>query len=155
MHWTGINYWAVPLAAVAAWLAGAVWYGVLFSKAWTAANGYTPEQMAANKQKPGAFLPFIYCFLAELMMAFVLSGIMMHAGPISVKNGLISGALCWVGFVMTQQLRDAQPAPFIDRWRSLAGGAAGDGRDHWGDGEVTPPPGRLRRPPSPAKAWEG
>ena len=104
MHWTGINYLSVPLAAVAAWLAGAVWYGVLFSKPWIAAAGITPEQMAANKAKPGAFLPFVTSFLAELMMAFVLSGIMMHAGPFTVKNGLISGALCWIGFVMTTML---------------------------------------------------
>jgi hypothetical protein len=124
MHWTGINYLSVPLAAVAAWLAGAVWYGALFSKPWIAATGITPEQMAANKAKPGAYRPFIYSFLAELMMAFVLSGIMMHAGPITVKNGLISGALCWVGFVMTAMLVNNSFAMRSPRLLAIDGG-------HW------------------------
>lgn len=104
MHWTGINYAAVLPAAAVAWLAGAVWYGVLFGKPWIAANGITPEQMAANKGKLTAFLPFVYSFLANLVMAIVLAGVMMHAGPFTVKNGLISGAMCWAGFVMTTMI---------------------------------------------------
>lgn len=124
MHWTGINYLSVPLAALAAWLAGAVWYGVLFSKPWIAATGITPEQMAASKGTPGAYRPFVYCFAAELMMAFVLSGIMMHAGPITVKNGLISGALCWVGFVMTTMLVNNSFAMRSPRLLAIDGG-------HW------------------------
>ncbi len=47
MAFAGINYLAVLIAAVASWLAGAVWYMAL-AKPWTAAIGMTPEQMLAH-----------------------------------------------------------------------------------------------------------
>ena len=34
-------------------------------------------------------------------MAFLLSGLMAHVGPLSLRSGIISGALIWVGFVIT------------------------------------------------------
>ena len=52
----GINYLAVVVAAVAAWLGSAVWYMSL-SNLYVAALGKTPEQMAADRKKPWAFLP--------------------------------------------------------------------------------------------------
>jgi Protein of unknown function (DUF1761) len=100
MTFAGVNYLAVVIAAVAAWLAGAVWYMTL-GKTWTAAIGITSEQMEAAKRKPGAFLPFIYAFVAELIMAWALAGVLFHVGPVTLRSGLIAGALCWVGFVIT------------------------------------------------------
>jgi hypothetical protein len=41
MAFAGMNYLAVVIAAVAAWLAGAAWY-MAFGKAWMAALGTTP-----------------------------------------------------------------------------------------------------------------
>jgi hypothetical protein len=42
-------------------------------------------------------------FLAELVMAWVLAGLMGHlgAGQVTLVNGVISGAFCWLGFVIT------------------------------------------------------
>jgi len=65
MTFAGVNYWAILIAAVVAWLAGGVWYTAL-SKPWMAAQGFTAESMAAAKQRPGAYLPFIYSFVADL-----------------------------------------------------------------------------------------
>jgi len=102
MTFTGVNYLAILIAAVAAWLAGAVWYMGL-GKVWTAALGCTPEQMEERKRQPGAFLPFILAFVAELVMAWVLAGLLAHlgAGQATLRNGIISGAFCWLGFVLT------------------------------------------------------
>ncbi len=100
MTFTGINYWAVLIAAVAGWLTGAVWYMAL-GKPWMAAQGFTAESMAAAKRRPGAFLPFVYAFIANLVMAWTLAGIAGHVGPVTIKNAVISGALCWLGFVIT------------------------------------------------------
>ena len=58
-------YLAILIAAVAAWLAGAVWY-MAFGNNWIAALGTTPEKMAAARKEPGAYLPFILAFVAEL-----------------------------------------------------------------------------------------
>jgi hypothetical protein len=102
MTFAGLNYLAIVIAAVAAWLVGALWYMSL-GKIWTAAQGLTPEKMHERRAKPGAFLPFIYCFVAELIMAWVLAGLMAHlgSGQVTLINGIISGAFCWLGFVVT------------------------------------------------------
>ena len=71
MTFAGVNYLAIFTAAIVAWLAGAVWYMAL-GKVWMAALGTNPEKMQQMKKEPGAFLPFIYAFLADLVIAWVL-----------------------------------------------------------------------------------
>ena len=100
MTFAGVNYLAVVIAAVLAWVAGAVWYMSL-GKIWMAALGMTPEKMAEGKNRPGAYLPFIYVFVAELVMAWVLAGLLGHIGALTLRGGIISGAFCWLGFVIT------------------------------------------------------
>ena len=96
-----INYVAIIAAAVASWLAGAIWYGVL-GKQWLAALGWTEADVAGPDGKRRMPMgPMILSFIAGLVMAFLLSGLMGHVGPISVRSGIISGALVWVGFVIT------------------------------------------------------
>jgi Protein of unknown function (DUF1761) len=99
MTFTGVNYLAIVIAAVVAWLAGAGWYMAL-GRTWMAALAITPEKMQAAKNEPGAYLPFIYAFAAELVMAWTLAGLLGHIGPLSLRNGIISAAFCWLGFVM-------------------------------------------------------
>ena len=97
---------AILIAAVVAWLAGAVWYMGL-GNVWMAALGTTPEKLAEARKQPGAFLPFIYAFAAELVMAWILAGLLLHlapAIPVTIKNGIISGAFCWAGFVIPTML---------------------------------------------------
>jgi len=94
-----MNYLAIVIAAVAAWLAGAGWYMAL-GKAWTAALGTTPEKMTPAGHRPGAFLPYVYAFIAELLMAWILAGLLGHIGALTVRGGIISAAFCWLGFVM-------------------------------------------------------
>ena len=94
-----MNYLAIVIAAVAAWLAGAGWYMAL-GRTWTAALGTTPEKTQAG-QRPAAFLPYVYAFIAELLMAWILAGLLGHIGALTVRGGIISAAFCWLGFVMT------------------------------------------------------
>jgi len=105
MTFAGVNYLAVVIAAVAGWLAGAGWYMSL-SKAWMAASGITPEKMEECRKGPGAYLPFVYALLANLVMAWALAGLLGHfgQGQVTVSNGIISGVFCWLGFVMTTML---------------------------------------------------
>jgi uncharacterized protein DUF1761 len=100
MTFAGLNYLAIAIAAVAAWLAGAAWYTML-GRAWTAAMGLTVEEMHERRNRPGAYLPFLYTFVAELVMAWVLAGLLGHIGALTLRGGLISGAFCWLGFVVT------------------------------------------------------
>lgn len=105
MTFAGINYLAVLIAAVACWLAGAVWYMAL-AKPWMAAVGKTPEEMEQRRKRPGAFLPFLYAFVAAAIIAWILAGILGHLGPgqVTVRNGIISGLFCWFGFVFPTML---------------------------------------------------
>jgi uncharacterized protein DUF1761 len=98
----GINYLGVVIAAAAAWLASAAWYMSL-STPYIAALGKTPEQMAADRKKAWAFLPFVYAFLANVIIAWTLAGVLGHLGPgqVTLRNGVISAAFLWFGFVLT------------------------------------------------------
>jgi hypothetical protein len=103
MTFAGINYLAVLLAAAVAWVAGAVWYMAL-AKPWMAAVGTTQEKIAAAKTQPGASLPFVLALAANVVMAWVLAGIVGHLGQVTLRSGVISALFCWVGFVITTML---------------------------------------------------
>ncbi|MGO4706712.1 DUF1761 domain-containing protein [Microvirga sp. 2MCAF38] len=94
-----INLWAVLAAAVAAWLFGSLWYMVL-AKPWMSALGKTKAELMGSSGKPSP-VPLIVSFLAEIVMALVLSGLIWHAGPVTLANGVIAGFLAWFGFVLT------------------------------------------------------
>jgi Protein of unknown function (DUF1761) len=102
MTFAGISYFAVIVAAIAAWLASAAWYMTL-CRIYMAALGKTPEQVEADRKKPGAFLPFIYAFIANLIIAWMMAGVLGHlgAGQVTLRNGVISGAFLWFGFILT------------------------------------------------------
>jgi hypothetical protein len=102
MTFAGISYLAVAIAAVVAWLASAAWYMSL-GKIYMLALGKTAEQVAADRNKPGAFLPFIYAFVANLVIAWMLAGVLGHlgSGQVTLKNGVIAGAFVWFGFILT------------------------------------------------------
>jgi hypothetical protein len=106
MTFAGVNYFAVLVAAVAAWFAGAVWYMTL-AKPWVAALGRTMEQFKAeqaeNAGKPRAMVPFLLAFVAELIMAWALAGTLAHLGPgqVTLRNGIVAALFLWLGFVIT------------------------------------------------------
>ncbi len=98
-----LSWLPVIIAAVAAWIFGAVYYGIL-CKAWLAAQGTTVEQTkAANAGKSSAAkaTPFVLSFIAEIVMGVAMSGILFHIGIYGLGAGLFSGAMIWIGFVLT------------------------------------------------------
>lgn len=100
MAFAGMSYWAIIAAAVASFVFGGVWYGAL-SKPWLNALG----KSEADIKSAGRPLPLLFgiTIVAQLIMAWVLAGIIAHLGPgqVTLRNGLISGAFCWLGFVVT------------------------------------------------------
>ena len=63
-----------------AWLASAGWYMSL-GRIYQAALGKTPEQCKEEMKRPGAFLPFIYALIANIIIAWMLAGVLGHLGP--------------------------------------------------------------------------
>ena len=73
-----VNWLAVVLGAVAFFAVGAIWYTVLFGKAWQRAVGLSDEQL-----KAGANMPLIFglCFLLELLVTTMLGHQFAMTGP--------------------------------------------------------------------------
>ena len=95
MTFAGINYLAVAIAAGVGFVFGALWYGLL-GKQWMAALGISEHP----KPSPG---PFAIAFAAQVVMAWVLAGVVGHFGEVTPVTGLITAALVWAGFVLTTQ----------------------------------------------------
>jgi Protein of unknown function (DUF1761) len=100
MTFAGINYWAVLVAGALGFGLGGVWYRLL-AEPWKAAHKFTAEQIRAHHGTGASPTPLIIAFVADLVMAWMLAGLMGHLGAISVKNGLIAAFFVWLGFVIT------------------------------------------------------
>jgi len=102
MTFAGINYVAVVIAAVLGFAASAAWYMSL-SPSYAAALGKTVDQMAEERKKPGALLPYLYALLGNLIIGWMLAGLLAHlgAGQVTFRNGVISAAFIWFGFILT------------------------------------------------------
>jgi Protein of unknown function (DUF1761) len=97
MTFLDVNFLAILAAAVASFLFGGLWYGVL-SKRWMAAANMTEQDV-----KSGSAMPFVISFIGGLIMAYVMSGLLWHVakGNPSIRGAMISAAFIWLGFVIT------------------------------------------------------
>lgn len=100
MSFAGINYWAVLVAGAAGFLFGGVWYRLL-AEPWKTAHGFTTEQIRAHHGKEAAPWPLLIALAADLILAWMLAGVMGHLGDVDVKNGVVTALFLWFGFVIT------------------------------------------------------
>jgi hypothetical protein len=100
MSFSGVNYIAVIIAALAGFGLGAIWY-TLLAKPWMHAVGLTEAECKARNQGAGRIVPFVISIVALFVMAWMLAGIMGHLGQVSIRGGVISGFFVWLGFVIT------------------------------------------------------
>ena len=91
-----VNYLAIIIAALAGLGLGLIWRTVML-KPWLAARSKTKTDIEGR----GLVLPFITTFVALLVMAWMLAGVMSHMGQVTVRGGLITSFLVWLGFVIT------------------------------------------------------
>lgn len=93
-----LNFVAVIAAAAASFVFGGLWYSAL-SKQWMDAVGRPPESF---KDSIGLYL---VTFAAQLIMATMLAGVLVHIErggvPATLKTGLVTAAFLWFGFVVT------------------------------------------------------
>jgi hypothetical protein len=87
------------VATVTGFLFGGEWYGA-FSKQWMAAIGKTEKEL---NNSGSLAIPMIITAIAQLVMAYVLAGVIGHLGPgqVTLWNGIVSGFFIWFGFVLT------------------------------------------------------
>jgi len=98
MQFAGINCFAVVAAAAGGFFFGFAWYTML-GRQWMAATGKPEETL----KEGGMVRPLILSAICQLIMAYVLAGILGHLGAtqMTVRGGLITGAFVWIGFVAT------------------------------------------------------
>jgi hypothetical protein len=90
-----INYAAVFVAAVAYWLLGALWYGVLFGARWMVLENVSMEQ--AKSMNP--VLPYVISFILNLLIAYSLAQICIWRNANTIGRGASVGVLLWIGFI--------------------------------------------------------
>jgi len=87
-----VNYLAVGLAALSAFVLGGLWYSLLFAKPWAALTGQSEERLKSGNPA----IVFGGAFLLNLLAAFVLA---MFIGPMEIHFATLAGlsvGLCWV-----------------------------------------------------------
>lgn len=94
-----LNLLPILVAAVVAWLIGALWYSpLLFAKAWVKAHGHTPEKVAAMQATAGR--AYAGTLVALLVMAAVMQLLLSHLGGESAVRGAGWGFHVWLGFAL-------------------------------------------------------
>ncbi len=121
-----INWLGVGLGAVAFFAVGALWYTVLFGKAWQRATGLSDEQL-----KTGANMPLIFgtCFLLELLVALTVGHMFDYLEPsdrskMMIALGLAVGIMAPAIGICYLYLRKPLTLWLIDSGHFVAGMAA-------------------------------
>lgn len=88
----GLNWIAVISAAVAAFFAGAIWFGPLFGKSWIAGFGFNEEELGGRNQAKIFGLTLVLNVVMALNLALFL-------GPEPAMSfGLAAGFFTGLGF---------------------------------------------------------
>lgn len=90
----GIYLPGVLAAGIASYIFGSLWYYVL-SYSWMKAVGISEEDIQMGPST------YVVTFLCEMIMAFVLAGILVYSGSINVISGITAALIIWGGFVLT------------------------------------------------------
>jgi len=99
LDFSQINVWAVIVSAVVVFMIGAVWWTVLFGKAWVKANAFTDEEVKASAANMGR--NFAIFFVAYLVMAAAVALLVINLGIDSWRSGAGLGFLLWLAVAAT------------------------------------------------------
>jgi hypothetical protein len=100
---TGLNWLAIAVAAVAYFMLGAIWYSFLFKKTWIRASGVDMNNPDAKKGAAGIMvltlvLEFVACIGLDILATRLL---LIGGGVLSgAKLGLLTG-VCFAAVAIT------------------------------------------------------
>jgi len=90
-----VNYLAVVVAALANYIIGSLWYGVLFRKAWQKLSGVGEMKVTA--------LSVVVGLIGALLTSYVLQHAIFFSGEYlktsGIGGGLMTGFFSWLGFI--------------------------------------------------------
>lgn len=98
-----VNLIAVLVAAIVAMAVGGLWYSpLLFGKRWIKLMKFTEKQVKAMQE--GSKVSYLYGFLNQLVMAYVMGAFFVMLGVESVQMGMRVAFWLWLGFVGTTSM---------------------------------------------------
>jgi hypothetical protein len=92
-----VDYIAVLAGGVAAWIVGAIWYGVL-GKRWMSTMDKVKAQLPGSSSRT---VPLVVLLAGDLVMAWVLAHAIAATGEVTIRSGAITAAFLWLGFIAT------------------------------------------------------
>ncbi|MCG6189069.1 DUF1761 domain-containing protein [Maribellus maritimus] len=99
----GVNFLAVLVSALSAFVIGWLWYGPLFGKQWMKLNGFTEEQL---KKGGGMSMPLIMIinYVATVLAAFAIA--MFIGAESNMSFGIFAGFMIAIFWIGTSRLND-------------------------------------------------
>jgi len=95
-----INFLAVLVAALVAFLLGGLWYSpILFGKLWMEAHGYTEAKI--NEMRKSANRAYLVSVICHLVIALAVAVLVFYTGLRNPMQGVKLGLLIWLGFAFT------------------------------------------------------
>ena len=101
-----LNYLAVLVAAVAAFVLGFLWHGPVFGKQWIKLMGISQAEVDAAKAKGmGPMCPQLCgAFLQQAVVAAVMAHLVNALGISDLIGAIALAFLLWLGFIATTLL---------------------------------------------------
>ncbi len=96
-----LNWWAILVATVLAFVLGGIWYGPVFGKAWMHALGKTEDDI-----EPSAS-PFVVNFFTALLTAIVLAWLVQALAITTFAAGAVLGLVTGIAFIATAMASDS------------------------------------------------
>lgn len=94
-----VNYWALLVATLAAFLVSSVWYSpLLFGKVWVELRGMNQGAIAGGRPPVSEILGE---FAKTLVIAYVLARFVVLLGINNWKGAVLLGIWMWIGFYAT------------------------------------------------------
>jgi hypothetical protein len=102
-----VNWLAVIVSALLAFMLGGLWYGPLFSKPWIKAQGWSEQRIEELKSQMNPAKFFGGMIVSYLVLATVMALMLARSEQVSLMTGIHTALLIWVAvacITMTHQL---------------------------------------------------
>lgn len=106
MDFSGINFLAVVVAAIAAFVIGFLWHGPLFGKQWLAMMNVPQSEVDAMRAKGmGPMIPtMIAALVQQLIIALVTAHLANALGIVGAVPAILFAVVLWLGYLAMPML---------------------------------------------------
>ena len=98
-----INYPAVIVAAIAHFIIGGLWYGLIFANKFVEFIGWGPEKLQ-QMENQNHTKQYIIAFLSSLLLVYILAHFVQFTKAKSALDGVQTAFWLWLGFIAATQL---------------------------------------------------